>query len=48
MEPTPLTYEEEEEEEETRGEKKKTGRKRSSLCLSEGVFGSSAEAGDGP
>lgn len=47
MEPTPLTYEEEEEEEEARAEKK-TGRKRSSLCLSEGVFGSSAEAGDGP
>lgn len=46
MEQTPLTYEEKEEEEESHGEKKR--RRGSSLCLSEGVFGSSAEAGDGP
>lgn len=49
MEKTPLTYEEKGEEEESRvcgrGVEKRKG---SSLCLSEGVFGSSAEAGDGP
>lgn len=46
MEQTPLTYEEKQEEEESHGVG--GGGRGSSLCLSEGVFGSSAEAGDGP
>lgn len=48
MEQTPLTYEEKQEEEESHGVGVEGGGRGSSLCLSEGVFGSSAEAGDGP
>lgn len=46
MEQTPLTYEEKQEEEEAAHREKESNE--ISLCRSKGVFGSSAEAGDGP